>query len=91
MADMTRKEAIEDLTYLYEMDDYGSTHKDAIKLAIKEIKNVEIALNSIELLIEATGHSDDYEMGFCNGLIWLRACFTGEEPKFFEKESEDRA
>ena len=83
---MTREETIEDLTYLYEMDDYGSIHKDAIKLAIKDIKNVETVLNSIEVGIEATGHSGDYAMGFCNGLIWLRACITGEEPKFFKKE-----
>lgn len=39
-------------------------------------------LKCIEIGIEATGHTDQYLTGFCNGLIWLRSCITGEEPEF---------
>lgn len=43
-------------------------------------------LKNIEIGIKSTGHSDQYSTGFCNGLIWLRSCITGEEPEFLEME-----
>ena len=89
---MTREKAIDTLERLKttHMCDFGwdTTGIETFDLAIKEIKTVDVALCSIDTGIEATGHSDDYTRGFCNGLIWLKACITGEEPKFFEKESE---
>lgn len=43
-------------------------------------------LKNIEIGIENTGHIDQYSTGFCNALIWLRSCITGEEPKFLGME-----
>ena len=41
-------------------------------------------LSHIETGITATGQSDSYCVGFCNALIWLKACITHEEPQYFE-------
>lgn len=43
----------------------------------------DVVLKSIEMGIEATGHTDSYTTGFCNALIWLKSCITSEEPQFF--------
>ena len=53
MAELSREEAIEDLTFLYEMDDYGSIHRESINFAIAEIKKVEKLENTIQAVKEA--------------------------------------
>ena len=73
----------------------SSTKKDRPTFdMLEEVKNRVIKaleqpttqdiLSYIETGIIATGQSDSYCVGFCNALIWLKACITHEEPQYFE-------
>lgn len=59
---------------------------EAFEMAIKALEQstTQEILSHIETGITATGQSDSYCVGFCNALIWLKACITHEEPQFFE-------
>ena len=48
---MTREEAIEDLKYLIQYDDYGSLHRESINSAIKALEQ-ESVLDKIRAEIE---------------------------------------
>ena len=69
---MTKKEIIIDLN--------SEIPKEALK-TIKENENKSI--NKLaEEAIHATGNSDAYSTGMCNGIEYMRACLTGDKPNF---------
>ena len=60
---------------------------EVLDLAIKALEQqptTQEILSHIETGITATGQSDSYCVGFCNALIWLKACITHEESQFFK-------
>ena len=66
---MIKKEIMIDLT------------SEISKEALKTIK--EDGINKLaEEAIHATGNSDAYTTGMCNGIEYMRACLTGDEPHF---------
>ena len=58
---MTREEAIEDLRYLLDFDDYGSVHSESILLAIKSLEQEPI-LDKIRDEIEAEPYVSKMEV-----------------------------
>lgn len=55
-----------------------------LKKELEQQPTTQEILSHIETGITATGQSDSYCVGFCNALIWLKACITHEEPQYFE-------
>ena len=67
----------------YDDEDLNNALDMAIK-ALEQQSTTQQILSHIETGITATGQSDSYCVGFCNALVWLKACITHEEPQFFE-------
>ena len=55
-------------------------------------KNEGVSIEEINKLahfaISATGQSDAYSLGMCNGIEYMRSALTGTKPHFFDAESE---
>ena len=90
---MTKEEIIDNL----ELYTVGRPKKDRVSITVEELQSLideikvleqqpttQEILSHIETGITATGQSDSYCVGFCNALIWLKACITHEEPHFFK-------
>ena len=45
-------------------------------------------LSAIDFAVEATGRRDDYTLGMCNGMIYVKSLIDGKNPEFLSKEGE---
>ncbi len=63
--------------------------KAIIKLEREEEEGVELELdipellNDIDFAVDATGVGNEYCIGMCNGMLYVKSLIDGEEPNYF--------
>lgn len=81
---MTREEAIDLLDNLigFVEDNHGSDYDEALKIAIKVIKQEPKLLDTLDFAVDASNGDTNYFVGFRNGLRYAKSLIDGEEPQF---------
>jgi len=70
--------------------------KAIIKLEREDEEGVEPELdipellNDIDFAVDATGAGDEYCIGMCNGMLYVKSLIDGEEPNYFHSAKKTR-
>lgn len=64
-------------------EDFKKVFKYISELEEKTIKKEDL-IKVVDFGVEATNASDDYSIGMCNGMIYIKSVVTQTEPKYKE-------